>query len=338
VSGPDSPVVAPVVAPVGPPVLADDRWRKLDSALWLAPVVAYFVFPDHLVLGSQVVITALFALSLDLILGYAGIVSLGHAAFFGLGAYTAGLLAIHGWGEPLTGLVCAAAVAAVAGYATSFLVIRGRDLAQLMITLGVGQLVLEAANKASWLTGGVDGLPDVPMWRVAGLFRFDLEGKTAYWYTLAIAFVGFVVAKRIVHSPFGLSLRAIREGAPRMPAIGAPVGRRRVAVFTIAAALAGIAGGLLAQTTQFVGLDVLGFQRSAAVLIMLALGGTGRLYGAFLGAGLFMLMQDYLARQDPAYWELWIGLLLVVVVLFARGGVLGGIDAVRDRLTRRRPP
>jgi branched-chain amino acid transport system permease protein len=310
----------------------------LDSALWLAPVAAYFVFTEHLVLGSQVIITALFALSLDLILGYAGIVSLGHAAFFGLGAYTAGLLAVHGWGEPLSGLVCAAAVAALAGYATSFLVIRGRDLAQLMITLGVGQLVLEAANKAAWLTGGIDGLSDVPMWRVAGMFRFDLAGRTAYWYSLVVAFLGFVVAKRIVSSPFGLSLRAIREGAPRMPAIGAPVGRRRVAVFTISAALAGIAGALLAQTTQFVGLDVLDFQRSASVLIMLALGGTGRLYGAFLGAGLFMLMQDYLARQNPVYWEFWIGLLLVVVVLFARGGVLGGIDVVRDRLIRRGRP
>jgi branched-chain amino acid transport system permease protein len=318
------------------PRLPDGRWRRIDTALWLAPVAAYFVFPGHLVLGSQVLITALFALSLDLILGYAGIVSLGHAAFFGLGAYTAGLLAVHGWGEPLTGLVAAAAVAAIAGYATSFLVIRGRDLAQLMITLGVGQLVLEAANKASWLTGGVDGLSDVPMWRLAGVFRFDLAGRTAYWYSLVIAFAGYVVARRIVSSPFGLSLRAIREGAARMPAIGAPVGRRRIAVFTVAAALAGVAGGLLAQTTQFVGLDVLGFPRSAAVLIMLALGGSGRLYGAFLGAGLFMVMQDYLARQNPAYWELWIGLLLVVVVLFARGGVLGGIDAVRDRVAGRR--
>ena len=329
------PVVIPDV-PDLPPDLPDDRWRRLDTALWLVPVVAYFVFPGHLVLGSQVIITALFALSLDLILGYAGIVSLGHAAFFGLGAYTAGLLAVHGWGEPLTGLLCAGAVAAVAGYATSFLVIRGRDLAQLMITLGVGQLVLEAANKAAWLTGGVDGLSDVPMWRVAGLFRFDLAGRTAYWYSLAIALAAYLIVKRIVSSPFGLSLRAIREGAARMPAIGAPVGRRRIAVFTIAAALAGIAGGLLAQTTQFVGLEVLGFSRSAAVLIMLALGGAGRLYGAFLGAGLYMLMQDYLARQDPVYWELWIGLLLVVVVLFARGGVLGGIDVVRDHLARRR--
>jgi branched-chain amino acid transport system permease protein len=206
-----------------------------------------------------------------------------------------------------------------------------------MITLGIGQLLFEIANKANTVTGGVDGLPDVPIWKIAGIFSFDLAGKTAYWYAFIVTFVGFVLARRIVHSPFGLSLQAIREGAARMPAIGAPVGRRQIAVFTLGAAMAGIAGGLLTQTTQFVGLDVLGFQRSASVLIMLALGGTGRLYGAFLGAGLFMLMQDYLARRDPFYWELWIGLLLVAVVLFGRGGILGGIDAIRDHLARRRP-
>jgi branched-chain amino acid transport system permease protein len=326
---------APPVAPVLP-VLPSDRWRRVDTVLWLLPVVAYFAFPGHLVLGSQVIITALFALSLDLVLGYAGIVSLGHAAFFGLGAYTAGLLALRGWGEPLTGLAAAAAVAALVGYATSFLIVRGRDLAQLMITLGVGLMLLEAATKIAVITGGIDGISDIPMWRLAGVFRFDLAGKTAYWYSLVVAFGAFLLIKRIVHSPFGLSLRAIREGARRMPAIGAPVGRRLVAAFTIGAALAGVAGALLAQTTQFVGLDVLEFQRSASVVIMLALGGTGRLYGAFLGAGLYMLMQDYLARLNPVYWQFWIGLLLVAVVLFARGGVLGGLDVVRDRLRRPR--
>jgi branched-chain amino acid transport system permease protein len=318
------------------PVLPDGRWRAADSALWLVAILGYVVFPDHRVLGSQVLITALFALSLDLLLGYAGIVSLGHAAFFGLGAYTAGLLAVHGWGEPLTGLVCAGTVAAIAGFATSFLVVRGESLTRLMITLGVGLLLHEAANQAAPVTGGVDGLSEVSVWPLFGRFRFDLAGNTAYGYSLAVAFGGFLLVKRIVHSPFGLSLRAIREGAPRMPAIGAPVGRRLIAVFTIAAGLAGVAGGLLAQTTQFVGLDVLGFPRSAAVLIMLALGGTGRLYGAFVGTALYMGMQDYLARQDPVYWQFWIGLLLVVVVLFSRGGILGGLEVVRDRWAHRR--
>jgi branched-chain amino acid transport system permease protein len=318
--------------------LPGDRWHRWDTALWLAPVVAYFVFPDHLLLGREVIITALFALSLDILLGYAGVVSLGHAAFFGLGAYTAGLLGAHGWGEPLTGLVCAGVVAAIAGYATSFLVVRGAALGQLMITLGVGLLLFEAANKAHRLTGGVDGLSDINMWRLLGVFRFDIAGRTAYVYCLVITLGAFLLVRRILSSPFGLSLRAIREGAARMPALGAPVGRRLVAAFTLAAGLAGIAGGLLAQTTQFVALEVLSFERSAGLLIVLVLGGAGRIYGAFIGAGLYMLVKDYLARQDPVYWQLWIGVLLVVVVLFGRGGILGLADTLRDWLGRRRAP
>jgi branched-chain amino acid transport system permease protein len=315
--------------------LPSDRWRIWDVALWLGALAAFFVFPAHRVLGTQVIITALFALSLDLLLGYAGIVSLGHAAFFGLGAYTAGLLAVHGWAEPLTGLVAAAVVAAAVGYATSFLIVRAPPLGQLMITLGVGLMLQELANKESRWTGGVDGMSDVPSWQLLGAFRFDLASRTGYFYSLAITFAAFLLVRRVVSSPFGLSLRAIREGATRMPALGAPVGRRLVAVFTLAAALAGIAGALLTQTTQFVGLDVLSFERSASVIIMLVLGGTGRMYGAFLGAGLFMLMKDYLARLDPVYWEFWIGLLLVAVVLVGRGGLLGIAETVRERRAQR---
>ena len=314
--------------------LPNDRWHRWDTALWLAPVIAYFVFPSHMVLGSQVVITALFALSLDLVLGYAGIVSLGHAAYFGLGAYTAGLLAAHGWGEPVTGMLAAGVIAATVGFATSFLVVRGSPLTQLMITLGVNLLLQEVANKASSWTGGVDGL-SFSTWRLFGTFRFDLAGKVAFVYSLAVAFAAFLLVRRLVSSPFGLSLRAIREGAARMPALGAPVGRRLVAAFTLAAGIAGIAGALLAQATQFVALDVISFPRSAAVLIMLVLGGAGRLYGAFIGAGLFMLMQDFLARRDPLYWQLWIGALLVAVVLVGHGGVLGIASELRGRLAAR---
>jgi branched-chain amino acid transport system permease protein len=318
--------------------LPNDRWHRWDTALWLVPVVTYFVFPGYLVLGSQVMITALFALSLDIVLGYAGIVSLGHAAFFGLGAYTAGLLAAHGWAEPLTGLLCAAVVAAAAGYLTSFLVVRGAALTQLMITLGVSLLLVEVANKATRWTGGADGLSDLTVGRLLGVFRFDLAGRTGYVYSLVITFAAFLLVRRVVNSPFGLSLRAIREGVARMPALGAPVGRRLVAAFTLAAGLAGIAGALFTQTAQFVGLEMLDFPRSAAALIMLVLGGTGRLYGAFIGTALFMLMQDFLARRDPTYWQLWIGVLLVVVVLFGRGGVLGIADTLRARLARRSAP
>jgi branched-chain amino acid transport system permease protein len=316
--------------------LPSDRWQPLEIAFWLLPVAAYFAFPGYLVLGSQILIVGLFAVSLDLILGYAGIVSLGHAAFFGIGAYTAGLLAVHGWGEPLTGLLAAAATAALAGFAVSFLVVRGADLTRLMVTLGIGLMVHEAANKAAFITGGVDGLSGVTMWKVAGLFPFSMDGRTAYVYSFVVLFVLFMLLRRIVNSPFGLSLRGIRDGGKRMPAIGSPVPRRLIAVFSLSAAIAGVAGALLAQCTQFVGLDSLGFPRSAELLIMLVLGGTGRLYGALIGAAAYMIAQDVLSGINPVYWQFWIGLLLVVVVLYARDGILGGLAKLYARFQKAR--
>ncbi len=316
------------------PQLPTDRWRAVEIAFWAAAIAAFFVFPNHRVLGSQILITGLFAVSLDLILGYAGIVSLGHAAFFGMGAYIAGILAVHGWGEPLSGLFLAGVAGALLGFATSFLVVRGADLARLMVTLGIGLMLFEAANQMSSITGGADGLSGVTMGKLFGLYSFDLRGNTAYLYSLAVLFVLFVVARRLVSSPFGLSLRGIRENVRRMPAIGAPVSRRLVAIYTVSAAMAGVAGGLLAQTTQFVGLDVFGFPRSADLMIMLVLGGAGRLYGGLVGATVFMIAHHYLSDLNPVYWQFWLGLLLVVVVLFARGGILGAIEMLRSRIRR----
>lgn len=291
-------------------------WSRRETVFWLALLAAFFVFPGYRVLGSQILIVALAVLSLDLVLGYAGILSLGHAAFFGVGAYTAGLLAANGWGEPLSGLVAAGAIAGVAGFAVGLLVVRGEDLARLMVTLGVGFLLYEAANKAAFLTGGVDGLSGMAMGKLFGVFAFDLAGKTAYLYSLAVLFMVFLVLRRVVASPFGLSLRAIRENRDRMPALGAPVNRRLIIAFALGAAIAGVAGGLLAQTTQFVGLDTLSFQRSAELLIMLVLGGTGRLYGAILGTAAFMIAQDVLAGINPVYWQFWLGLGLVLFALW----------------------
>lgn len=299
------------------------EWSPLEVALWISLAVAFFLFPGYRVLGSQVLIMAILAMSLDLILGYAGIVSLGHAAYFGIGAYTAGLLAVHGWSEPLSALAAAAVVAALAGFAASFLVVRGDDLARLMVTLGIALLLYEGANRAAFVTGGVDGLSGIVMRPLFGVFAFDLAGRTAYMYSLVVLFLVFVLLRRVARSPFGLALRGIRENPARMASIGVPVRRRLVAAFTLAAGIAGIAGALLAQTTQFVGLDTLGFQRSAEVLIMLVLGGTGRLYGAILGTAVFMIAQDVLSGIDPVYWQFWLGLLLVAFVLVAQGGILG---------------
>ena len=305
--------------------------RTLEVLFWLLPVPVFFLLPGYLVLGSQVLIVALFAMSLDLLLGYAGIVSLGHAAFFGVGSYTAGLLAAHGWGEPLTGLLAGAMAAALFGFIVSFLVVRGEDLARLMVTLGIGLLTYEAANRAAFITGGVDGLSGVVMWKLFGIFPFDLGGRTAFAYSYFVLLAIFIIVRRVVDSPFGLSLRGIRENRHRMPAIGAPVRRRLVSAFTLGAAIAGVSGALLAQTTQFVGLDTLGFDRSANLLIMLVLGGTGRLYGAIIGTVIFMVAQDYLSGINPVYWQFWLGLLLVMFVFFARGGILGALEAVWKR-------
>jgi len=313
---------------------AQSRWHPLEIAFWLATLLPFLLFPNYLSLASQIAITALFALSLDIILGYAGIVSLGHAAFFGVGAYSAGLISKYGWGEPLTGLVAAAAIAGIVGYAVSFIISRFRHFTLIMITLGLGLLAFEAANRAHWLTGGSDGLQGMSMWPVLGLFRFDLYGYTAYTYSLVVLFVAFLGARRLLNSPFGLALRGIRENWVRMPAIGADSRAHIRKAFTIAAAIAGLAGALLAQTTENVSLESISFQRSADVLVMLVLGGAGRLYGGLVGALIFMVARDQFSGIAPQFWYFWIGVLLVTVVMLLPNGILGGLSHIYARWKR----
>jgi branched-chain amino acid transport system permease protein len=305
------------------------RYYPLEALPWALALAVYALLPTYLPLGSQILATILFALSTDLVLGYAGIVTLGQAAFFGTGAYAAGILAAHGWGEPISGLVAGAAAAALVGFVSGLIVLRTSGLTLLMQTLVVATLLHEAANKASAITGGDDGLQGMQMWPIFGVLPFDLYGRTAYLYCLVVLFLGWWLARRLVHSPFGRSLTGIRENVLRMHAIGAPIMRRRLIVYTISAAFAGTAGALIAQTTQFVGLGVLSLDRSGAALIMLILGGCGRLYGAFIGVPLYMIAQDQFSEIEPVYWYFWIGLLMVLVVVFARGGVLGLVDRLR---------
>jgi branched-chain amino acid transport system permease protein len=300
-------------------------WRTIEVVFWLATLLPFIVTPDYLVLASQIAVSALFALSLDLILGYAGIVSLGHAAFFGFGAYTAGLIAKWGWGEPLTGLLISGLAAGLLGWLMSFVISRFRHLALIMITLGFGLLLLEAANSASWLTGGADGLQGVHMWPLLGYFKFDLWGYTAYWYALIVLFLLFLVARRLTNSPFGLALRGIRENPIRMRAIGAESRPHIRKIYTISAAMAGIAGAILTQTTETVSLGVLDFQRSADILVILILGGTGRLYGGLVGAIIYLIARDQFSGVNPQYWYFPIGILLILVVLFLPNGILGGL-------------
>jgi branched-chain amino acid transport system permease protein len=302
------------------------RFSPLEIAFWLAALASIYFLPGRHLILTETAIWGLFALSLDLILGYAGIISLGHAAFFGVGAYAAGLLAKYEIiVEPSIALLCAGLVAAALGYATSFLVLRGSDLTRLMVTLGVALVCYELANKFAELTGGADGLQGVTMAPVFGAYRFDLFGHTAYVYTLAWLFVLFMLARRIVNSPFGLSLKAIKGNALRSSAIGIAVNWRLIAVYTLSAGYAGIAGGLLAQTQAFASLSMLSIDRSADALLILIIGGTGYLYGGLIGALIYRLLQDFLSDFSARYWQYWIGFVLIMMVLFGR--VYGGIIA-----------
>jgi branched-chain amino acid transport system permease protein len=310
------------------------RWRVVEVVFWLVAFSALVVPSGRHLILNEIAILALFALSLDLILGYAGIVSLGHAAFLGLGAYAAGLTAKHLTGDPLAGLAIAILAAATLGFLTSFLVLRGSDLTRLMVTLGVASVMGEIANALPGITGGADGLQGVVMTPLLGRFDFDLGGRTAYAYSLTTLFVLFFIARRVVHSPFGLSLMAIRRNRLRAAALGTPVNARLVAVYTLGAAYAGAAGALLAQTTQFVSLDMFDFHRSADVLLVLIIGGAGWLYGGIAGAIVYEALQDVLATLTPQHWQFWIGLFLVVFVLVGRERMSGGLRAVLARVGR----
>jgi len=311
--------------------ISDPRIRPIEWLPWAVALACYFAAPSYLPLGSFILIMILFALSLDLILGYAGIVTLGHAAYFGLGAYVSGILAVRFTANPFAGLAAAALAAGLLGWLTGIVILRTRGLTLLMLTLAITSVCFEAANKATDWTGGADGLGGISMQPILGLFKFDLFNQTAYIYCLALLFLGWWLVRRLIYSPFGASLTGIRENVARMYAVGAPVYRRLVIVYTISAALAGIAGALLTQTTQFVGLKVLSFEFSGDLLVMLILGGVGRIYGAFVGPVVYLIAQDTLAKQFPEYWYFGIGAMLVLVVMFARGGILGIIDALIAR-------
>src|ERR1700727_137754 len=278
-------------ADVGYYALQHARWRWSEIAFWIVVLACAFLFPSRYLIMTEILRLALFALSLDLILGYAGIVSLGHAAFFGVGAYSAGLLALHGIvTEPVLALALAGLAATVVGFLTSFLVIRGVDLTRLMVTLGIALLLEALAERFSNITGGTDGLQGIALQPILGLFPFDMFGKVGFFYSLAVLFVLFLLARRVVHSPFGLSLRAIRNKPLRAAAIGIPVKRRLIAAYTLAAFYAGIAGALFTQPTALASLDVCAFERSADLMLVLVIGGTGYVYGGLIGAVVFRML------------------------------------------------
>ena len=329
----DAAAVARLADPAAQALMRRHRLRWWEAMPWLAGIAFYFAFPDYLSFGCDLLVTILFALSLDLALGYAGIITLGHAAFFGAGAYTVGMLASYNvWTEPITSLLLAALAAAAIGFLSGLVLLRTAGLTLLMLTLCTMALLEQGANMGHAYTGGFDGLPSLPIAPVFGVFEFNpLYADTQYLFALGVLFVCFVFVRTLVYSPFGQSLTGIRENILRMHAIGSPVRRRVLVCYTISAAIAGIAGGLLAQTTAYVNLSVLGLDRAATVLIVLILGGYGRLYGAFIGAVVYLALEHFLAQIYPTAWQLGLGLLLVAIALFARNGVLGLGEALWRR-------
>jgi branched-chain amino acid transport system permease protein len=311
------------------------RFTWPEALPWLIAIAAFFVFPERMTFGSQVLVMVLFVLSLDLILGYAGIVTLGHAAFFGIGAYTVGLLEARiGWSEPLSGLLAGGLLAALVGFVSGMFLLRYRGLTLLVLTLAIAIMLQETGNLRSDISGGYDGLPGLEFKPLFGIFHYDLYGKTYYLYALGVLLIVFYFVRRVVYSPFGQALTGIRENVRRMHAIGSPVHWRLVTVYTIAAGIAGLAGALFTQTNAYVTLTVFDFDVSAKVMVMLILGGTGRLYGAFVGTVIYLVLEDHLSKLSPTFWQFGIGLLLVIVVLVAPRGVLGLLEDAGKLLKR----
>ena len=337
VAAPAEAAAALAQQPAARTLMRRHRLRWWETLPWLAALFYYFAFPDYLGFGSELLIAILFALSLDLALGYAGIITLGHAAFFGTGAYAVGMLAFYGvWSEPITSLLIGALAAGVVGLLSGAVLLRTRGLTLLMLTLCTMALLEEAANMGHAFTGGFDGLPSLDIAPLFGSFEFNpLYPNTQYLYTLGVLLVCFAFLRTLVYSPFGQSLTGIRENLLRMHAVGSPVRWRLVVCYTISAAIAGIAGGLWAQTNAYVNLSALGLDRAATVLIVLILGGYGRLYGAFVGAVVYLALEHFLAQIYPTAWQLGLGILLVAIALFARNGLLGLGDALRRPLSRR---
>jgi branched-chain amino acid transport system permease protein len=302
------------------------RWRWSEIAFWLAIVVLIVLFPSRDSLINEILVSGLFALSLDLILGLAGIVSLGQAAFYGAGAYAAAILASQGYNDPILLLLIGAIVGGLLALVTAPLLLRGTDLTRLMVTMGVALMLGELANRNSWLTGGADGL-EFEMRPVLGLFAIGFTGqRNAALYSLVVLFLGFALARRVQQSPFGLSLSAVRENRLRAGALGIATHRRLIGVYALSGAFAGVAGALLAETTQIASLDLFDFHRSADVLLMLIIGGAGYLYGGIIGAAVFIVLRDVISAATPQYWEFWIGLLLVVLVLSGRDRLSSLVD------------
>lgn len=303
-----------------------------EISILLIGIACFYIFPSNLGFFTEIVIMALFVLSLDLLLGYTGIATLGQAAMFGTGAYCAGLFAMHVHPDPLIGLLVAGIIGMGIALLSGSFMLRTRGLSFIILTIAVAELLFAAANQAQGITGGDNGLYGFTIAPLFGLFEFDFYGRTGFLYALGVLVIAFFMVRQLVRSPFGLAARGLREDQERMRALGYPVYRHLMVIYAIAGCMAGVAGGLSAQTIQVVGLQSLSFTLSAEALVMLILGGTGRLYGALIGTVIFMVVHHMAADLDPSTWMLFIGLLLVITVLLLPKGLMQLFDMAIARI------
>jgi branched-chain amino acid transport system permease protein len=319
-------------------IAASRRRRSFGHDLVAVVVIAalaglgFLLFPDNLALLTRLIAIAMLVLSLDLVVGYCGIATLGHAALFGAGAYGAGIASAHfGVTDPLLMTVAGVAGGAVAGLVCGIVILRAHGLPQLVLSIALVYLFHEFANKASDWTGGSDGLSGISTDPLFGIFEFDLYGHTAYFFGAALLLIVILLLRLLVRSPFGMLCRGIKEDPLRIRAMGASPKLVLIKMYVISGAVAGIGGALNAISTQVVGLDSLSFTQSAEALVMLVLGGTGSLFGALTGTIVFMLFEDYVSAANPFHWLTIVGALLIAVVLFAPRGIYGTAAAYLNR-------
>lgn len=302
----------------------------------LAGLAGYWLFPDNLAFLTRVISVALLVLSLDLIVGYCGIASLGQGALYGAGAYAAGIACVHGITDPVLLILIGAMAGAVMGLLMGAIMLRAHGLPQLVLSIAIVQLLHEAANKASSVTGGSDGLSGMSPAPLFGLFEFDLWGRSAYLFGLGLLLIVFAVLRFVTRSPFGMVCRGLKEDPLRISALGIHAFPVLLKMFVISGTVAGMGGALAAIATQVVGLDSVSFEVSANALVMLVLGGIGHLHGALIGTVIFMALEHVVAAINPFHWMTLVGAVLIAIVLFAPRGLSGTLDELARLLTRDR--
>jgi len=300
--------------------------------LALVPVAAVFG-PESYLLGlfTRVMVFAIAAMALDFICGYGGLVSFGHAAFVGIGAYAVGILGSHGITDMLVALLVALLVSAIFAYLTGTVCLRTKGVYFIMITLAFGQMAYFIAGSLAPY-GGDDGLTVRLRSTFLG-FPFLQSDRTFYYFVLLSLFVAYLLFRAIVYSRFGRVFRGARENPTRIATLGFDVFRFQRVGYVIAGAIAGLSGFLLANATEFVSPAYMSWQRSGELIIMVLFGGIGSLHGAIIGAAAYLLVEEVLGGITEQ-WKLIFGPLLVLVVLFARGGLLGLAHAIGGRLDR----